>query len=162
MEWSANRQSCRCLEGETSKPCRYITDWSACVFIKVYFSDASGIDVWIENVRGGECLRIRERRQVKVGHVAIGISDQVKDSRVSVTKTEIKPYFTKPTLPKLKLSSLTKVSGKAFTLETLDRKSVAFDQEITESCVWLCCVPAPDRCQRWRWRVRDGRLELRE
>lgn len=129
---------------------------------KVYFFDASGVDVWIENVRGGECLRIRERRQVKVGHVAIGISDQVKDSGVSVTKTEIKSYFTKPTRTKLKLSSLTKVSGKAFTLETLDRKSVAFDQEITESCVWLCCVPAPDRCQRWRWRVRDGRLELRE
>ncbi|XP_034415235.1 mitogen-activated protein kinase kinase kinase 14-like [Cyclopterus lumpus] len=88
-----------------------------------------GVDIWIENVRG-ECLRIRERRQVKVGHVAIGISDQI--------------------------------SGKAFTLETLDRKSVSFEQEIRESCLWLRCVPAPDRCQRWRWRVTDGKLELRE
>ncbi|XP_041671927.1 uncharacterized protein LOC121528505 [Cheilinus undulatus] len=88
-----------------------------------------GVDVWIENVQG-ECLRIRERRQVKVGHVAIGISDQV--------------------------------SGKAFTLETLDRKTVSFEEEITESCLWLRCVPAPDRCQRWKWRVKDGRLELRE
>ncbi|CAJ1081446.1 mitogen-activated protein kinase kinase kinase 14 [Xyrichtys novacula] len=88
-----------------------------------------GVDIWIENVQG-ECLRIRERRHVKVGHVAIGISDQV--------------------------------SGKAFTLETLDRKTVSFEEEITESCLWLRCVPAPDRCQRWRWRVRDGRLELRE
>ncbi|XP_074519906.1 mitogen-activated protein kinase kinase kinase 14 [Halichoeres trimaculatus] len=88
-----------------------------------------GVDIWIENVQG-ECLRIRERRQVKVGHVAIGISDQV--------------------------------SGKAFTLETLDRKTVSFEEEIRESCLWLRCVPAPDRCQRWRWRVRDGRLELRE
>lgn len=39
----------------------------------------AGVDIWIENVQG-ECLRIRERRQVKVGHVAIGISDQVRDS----------------------------------------------------------------------------------
>ncbi|KAM9336951.1 mitogen-activated protein kinase kinase kinase 14 [Symphorus nematophorus] len=88
-----------------------------------------GVDIWIENVQG-ECLRIRERRQVKVGHVAIGISDQI--------------------------------SGKAFTLETLDRKTVSFEQEIKESCLWLRCVPAPDRCQRWKWRVRDGKLELRE
>ncbi|XP_067432448.1 LOW QUALITY PROTEIN: mitogen-activated protein kinase kinase kinase 14 [Thunnus thynnus] len=88
-----------------------------------------GVDIWIENVQG-ECLRIRERRQVKVGHVAIGISDQI--------------------------------SGKAFTLETLDRKTVPFEQEIKESCLWLRCVPAPDRCQRWRWRVREGKLELRE
>ncbi|XP_070708327.1 mitogen-activated protein kinase kinase kinase 14 [Pempheris klunzingeri] len=88
-----------------------------------------GVDIWIENVQG-ECLRIRERRQVKVGHVAIGISDQI--------------------------------SGKAFTLETLDRQTVPFEQEVKESCLWLRCVPAPDRCQRWRWRVQDGKLELRE
>ncbi|GAA6230559.1 mitogen-activated protein kinase kinase kinase 14-like [Lates japonicus] len=88
-----------------------------------------GVDIWIENVQG-ECLRIRERRQVKIGHVAIGISDQI--------------------------------SGKAFTLETLDRKMVSFEEEIKESCVWLRCVPAPDTCQRWRWRVRDGKLELQE
>ncbi|XP_008296484.1 mitogen-activated protein kinase kinase kinase 14-like [Stegastes partitus] len=88
-----------------------------------------GVDIWIENVQG-ECLRIRENRRVKVGHVAIGISDQI--------------------------------SGKAFTLETLDRKLVSFEQEIRESGLWLRCVPAPDRCQRWRWRVRDGKLELRE
>ncbi|XP_051795916.1 microtubule-associated serine/threonine-protein kinase 4-like [Acanthochromis polyacanthus] len=90
---------------------------------------SEGVDIWIENVQG-ECLRIRERRLVKVGHVAIGISDQI--------------------------------SGKAFTLETLDRKLVSFEQEIRESGLWLRCVPAPDRCQRWRWRVRDGKLELRE
>ncbi|XP_062298249.1 uncharacterized protein LOC134003133 [Scomber scombrus] len=88
-----------------------------------------GVDIWIENVQG-ECLRIRERRQVKVGHVAIGISDQI--------------------------------SGKAFTLETLDRKMVPLEQEIKDSYLWLRCVPAPDRCQRWRWRVSDGKLELRE
>ncbi|KAM9425811.1 mitogen-activated protein kinase kinase kinase 14 [Pholidichthys leucotaenia] len=88
-----------------------------------------GIDIWIENVQG-ECLRIHERQQVKVGHVAIGISDQI--------------------------------SEKAFTLETLDRKTVSFELEIKESGVWLRCIPAPDRCQRWTWRVREGKLELRE
>ncbi|XP_055360388.1 mitogen-activated protein kinase kinase kinase 14 isoform X2 [Betta splendens] len=88
-----------------------------------------GIDIWIENIQG-ECLRIRESRQVKVGHVAVGISDQL--------------------------------SGRTFTLETVDRKTVSFDQQITESGLWLRCVPAPDRCQRWRWRIRDGELELRE
>lgn len=36
----------------------------------------AGVDVWIENMQG-ECLRIRESRQVNVGHVAVGISDQV-------------------------------------------------------------------------------------
>ncbi|XP_037546892.1 mitogen-activated protein kinase kinase kinase 14 [Nematolebias whitei] len=55
-----------------------------------------------------------------------------------------------------------RMSGKSFTLETLDRKTVSFDEQIQESGLWFCCVPAPDRCQRWRWRVRDGRLELRE
>ncbi|KAM6896945.1 mitogen-activated protein kinase kinase kinase 14 [Xenentodon cancila] len=88
-----------------------------------------GVDIWIENVQG-QCLRIRERRWVKVGHVAVGISDQV--------------------------------SRKAFTLETLDRKAVSFEQEIKESGLWFCCVPAHDGCQCWRWRVRDGKLELRE
>lgn len=39
--------------------------------------DATGVDIWIENVQG-ECLRIRERREIKVGHVAIGISDKVR------------------------------------------------------------------------------------
>lgn len=59
-------------------------------------------------------------------------------------------------------SLLFQVSGKPFTLETLDRKTVPFDEEIRESGVWLRCVPALDRCQHWSWRVRDGKLELRE
>ncbi|XP_061564713.1 STE20-like serine/threonine-protein kinase isoform X2 [Cololabis saira] len=56
----------------------------------------------------------------------------------------------------------TPVSMKAFTLETLDRKAVSLEQEIKESGLWFCCVPAHDGCQCWRWRVRDGKLELRE
>ncbi|XP_072312576.1 mitogen-activated protein kinase kinase kinase 14 isoform X2 [Eucyclogobius newberryi] len=88
-----------------------------------------GVDIWIEDIQG-QCLRIREQRQVKVGHVAIGISNQI--------------------------------SEEAFTLETLGRKLVSFEQEIKASGLWLRCVPAPNRCQRWRWRVKHGKLELRE
>ncbi|KAJ0016083.1 hypothetical protein NQD34_014373 [Periophthalmus magnuspinnatus] len=88
-----------------------------------------GVDIWIEDIQG-QCLRIREQRQVKVGHVAIGISNQI--------------------------------SEEAFTLETLDRKLVSFEQEIKASGLWLRCVPAPNRCQRWSWRVKHGKLELRE
>ncbi|KAJ7987704.1 hypothetical protein DPEC_G00329250 [Dallia pectoralis] len=88
-----------------------------------------GIEIWIENI-SGECLRIRERRQVKVGHVAIEISEQI--------------------------------SVKTFCLETLDRKPISFSQEITESGFWLSCVMAPDSCPRWSWRIKDGKLEIRE
>ncbi|XP_046888174.1 mitogen-activated protein kinase kinase kinase 14 isoform X1 [Hypomesus transpacificus] len=88
-----------------------------------------GVDIWIENI-GGECLRIRERRQVKVGHVAIGISEQI--------------------------------TAKAFSMETLDRKTVSFQQEIQESGLWLRCVPAPDGCQLWNWRIKEGKLEIRD
>ncbi|XP_020310070.1 uncharacterized protein LOC109865966 [Oncorhynchus kisutch] len=88
-----------------------------------------GVEIWIENI-GGECLRIREQRQVKVGHVAIGISEQI--------------------------------TVKAFSLETLDRKPVSFQQEIQESGLWLCCIPSPDCCPRWSWRIKEGKLEIRE
>lgn len=44
-------------------------------------------------MREDECLRIRERRQVKIGHVAIGISDQVRDSSVIMTKDGEKNFF---------------------------------------------------------------------
>lgn len=48
-----------------------------CVLMVGSCCDAAGIDIWIENVQG-ECLRIRERREIKVGHIAIGISDKVR------------------------------------------------------------------------------------
>lgn len=36
-----------------------------------------GVDVWVEDV-SGESLKIRERPQVKIGHIAVGISEQVR------------------------------------------------------------------------------------
>lgn len=78
LEWlaSANQPSSYCFEGKMAGLYLHVIRWLASVFIVVLCSDAPGVDIWIENVQG-ECLRIRERRQVKVGHVAIGISDQV-------------------------------------------------------------------------------------
>ncbi|XP_012989326.3 mitogen-activated protein kinase kinase kinase 14 isoform X2 [Esox lucius] len=49
-----------------------------------------GIEIWIENI-DGECLRIRERRQVKVGHVAIGISEQITVKAFSLETLDRKP-----------------------------------------------------------------------
>lgn len=71
-------------------------------------------------------------------------------------------HLTQPSTLKILNYCVFQVSGKPFTLETLDRKAVPFDEEIRESCVWLRCVPALDRCRHWTWRVRDGKLELRE
>jgi len=53
-------------------------------------SVSPGVDIWIEDVHGGACLRIRERRRVNVGHVAMGISDQVR--------SEVKGVMTIPVL----------------------------------------------------------------
>jgi len=82
IEWLAsdNQPSSYCFEGETVSLRYTPLDFWLCLIVNViHRSDAAGVDIWIENVRG-ECLRIRERRQVKVGHVAIGISDQVRDT----------------------------------------------------------------------------------
>ncbi|KAJ8364636.1 hypothetical protein SKAU_G00134670 [Synaphobranchus kaupii] len=42
-----------------------------------------GVDVWIENF-DGQCLRIRERQKVKVGHIAMGISEQISEMAFSL------------------------------------------------------------------------------
>ncbi|KTG01779.1 hypothetical protein cypCar_00026215 [Cyprinus carpio] len=88
-----------------------------------------GVDVWVEDV-SGESLKIRERPQVKIGHIAVGISEQI--------------------------------SLRTFSLATLDGRLVSPDTEVCESGMWLQCVPAPDGSLSWDWRVRDGKLELRE
>uniref|UniRef100_A0A668AK81 Mitogen-activated protein kinase kinase kinase 14b n=1 Tax=Myripristis murdjan TaxID=586833 RepID=A0A668AK81_9TELE len=85
LEWlvSANQPSSYCLEGKIAG---LFSRWMIGSCLLSYsvtdfcrHSPTPGVDIWIENIHG-ECLRIRERRQVKVGHVAIGISDQVRDS----------------------------------------------------------------------------------
>lgn len=79
VEWtaSANQPSSLSLEGRTAELCHQVTCGLTPVITVFRCSGISGVDIWIEDMHG-ECLRIRERRQVKVGHVAIGISDQVR------------------------------------------------------------------------------------
>ncbi|XP_035262531.1 mitogen-activated protein kinase kinase kinase 14-like isoform X2 [Anguilla anguilla] len=87
-----------------------------------------GVDVWIESF-DGQCLRIRERSKVKLGHVAVGISEQISET--------------------------------AFSLEALDGQPVSHDEEVQDQGAFLRCTPAPDGSPCWRWRVREGRLEVR-
>ncbi|XP_026876090.2 uncharacterized protein LOC113583770 isoform X2 [Electrophorus electricus] len=54
------------------------------------------------------------------------------------------------------------ISMRTFSLATLDGKLVSPDAEVLESGMWLQCVPAPDGCPTWDWRVRDGKIEMQE
>ncbi|XP_019949692.1 mitogen-activated protein kinase kinase kinase 14 isoform X2 [Paralichthys olivaceus] len=53
------------------------------------------------------------------------------------------------------------ISERVFTLETQEGQQVAHDEEVQESGLQLCCVPAPDFSATWSWRIRDGVLESR-
>ncbi|KAK2833205.1 hypothetical protein Q5P01_017094 [Channa striata] len=53
------------------------------------------------------------------------------------------------------------ISGRVFTLETQQGEHIAHDEEVHESGLELCCVPAPDFSLSWKWRIRDGVLETR-
>uniref|UniRef100_A0A3B4X269 Mitogen-activated protein kinase kinase kinase 14a n=2 Tax=Seriola lalandi dorsalis TaxID=1841481 RepID=A0A3B4X269_SERLL len=53
------------------------------------------------------------------------------------------------------------ISERVFTLETQQGLQIAHDEEVQESGLELCCVPAPDFSPVWRWRIRDGVLETR-
>nr|XP_057904668.1 mitogen-activated protein kinase kinase kinase 14 isoform X2 [Doryrhamphus excisus] len=53
------------------------------------------------------------------------------------------------------------ISERVFTLETHLGHKIAHDDEVHESGLKLCCVPAPDFSSAWRWRIRDGVLETR-
>uniref|UniRef100_A0A8C2JPW9 ADP-ribosylation factor 2b n=1 Tax=Cyprinus carpio TaxID=7962 RepID=A0A8C2JPW9_CYPCA len=117
--------SCSTSDGQS-----FNVDWSVTTdqTPSCYF-EGLGVDVWVEDV-SGESLKIRERPQVKIGHIAVGISEQI--------------------------------SLRTFSLATLDGRLVSPDTVVCESGVWLQCVPAPDGSPSWDWRVRDGKLELRE
>ncbi|XP_060758046.1 mitogen-activated protein kinase kinase kinase 14 [Neoarius graeffei] len=100
-----------------------------------------GVDVCIRDFNG-RCLRIRETPRVKVGHIAIGISDQISES--------------------------------VFSLQSEDGSLVPHDKPVQDAGLFLRCVPAPDSvhvpqhrrgssCNMpWSWRIRDGRLEIRD
>ncbi|XP_073720244.1 uncharacterized protein map3k14b isoform X1 [Misgurnus anguillicaudatus] len=52
-------------------------DWSVSTnqTSSCYF-EGLGVDIWVEDI-SGESLKIRERPHVKIGHVAVGISEQI-------------------------------------------------------------------------------------
>ncbi|XP_014854737.1 PREDICTED: mitogen-activated protein kinase kinase kinase 14-like [Poecilia mexicana] len=86
-----------------------------------------GVDVCIRDF-SREKIQIREKRRVKIGHIATGISDQI--------------------------------SERVFTLETQNGQQISHDEEVLESGLELRCVPAPDFSSAWRWRIKDGVLEM--
>ncbi|KAM4531109.1 mitogen-activated protein kinase kinase kinase 14 isoform 1-T1 [Odontesthes bonariensis] len=53
------------------------------------------------------------------------------------------------------------ISERVFTLETPQGQQIAYDEEVHESGLELCCVPAPDFSSAWMWRIRDGALETK-
>ncbi|KAM9746462.1 mitogen-activated protein kinase kinase kinase 14 isoform 1-T2 [Menidia menidia] len=53
------------------------------------------------------------------------------------------------------------ISERVFTLKTPQGQQVAHDEEVHESGLQLCCVPAPDFSSAWTWRIRDGMLETK-
>ncbi|XP_016092661.1 STE20-like serine/threonine-protein kinase [Sinocyclocheilus grahami] len=64
--------SCSTADGQS-----FNVDWSVSTdqTPSCYF-EGLGVDIWVEDV-SGESLKIRERPQVKIGHIAVGISEQI-------------------------------------------------------------------------------------
>lgn len=123
---------------------------------------ASGVDVCIRDFHW-RSIRIRETRRVKVGHIATGISDQVRAAVSPLRRWQ-------PARPSVCQWSFCRmcnflghfqISEKVFTLETVQGHQVAHDEEVHESGLELRCVSAPDFSSAWRWRIRDGVLETR-
>uniref|UniRef100_A0A3Q1HB68 Protein kinase domain-containing protein n=2 Tax=Anabas testudineus TaxID=64144 RepID=A0A3Q1HB68_ANATE len=54
------------------------------------------------------------------------------------------------------------ISRRVFTLETQQGHQIAHDEEVHESGLELCCVPAEDLNPTWKWRIREGVLETRK
>lgn len=124
------------------------------------------MDIWVEDV-SGESLKIRERPQVKIGHIAVGISEQVRFLCEVIPLQVVLCNIYHVIISNLILSLLidkivSQISLRTFSLATLDGRLVSPDTEVCESGMWLQCVPAPDGNPSWDWRVRDGKLELQE
>ncbi|XP_028826607.1 uncharacterized protein map3k14b [Denticeps clupeoides] len=77
--------------GQTDKE-SFSVDWlvstnqpQSCCF------EGLGVDIWIEDFTG-ESLRIREKPHVKLGHVAMGISEQISVKTFSLATLDGKPF----------------------------------------------------------------------
>lgn len=121
--------------------------------------------MWIENF-DGQCLRIRERPKVKVGHVAVGISEQVREQaqpEASAPSSECCTVEPRGCLTSSRPMCVPlQISETPFSLEALDGQAVFHDEEVQDPGLSLRCTPAPDGSPSWQWRVREGRLEVRD
>uniref|UniRef100_W5UC87 Mitogen-activated protein kinase kinase kinase 14 n=1 Tax=Ictalurus punctatus TaxID=7998 RepID=W5UC87_ICTPU len=99
-----------------------------------------GVDVCIRDFNG-RCLRIRETPRAKVGHIAIGISDQISESVFSLQSEDgsLVPH-----------DKQVQEAG-LFLRCVLAPDSAHVPRHRQGSC---CNMP-------WSWRIRDGRLETR-
>ncbi|KAL6476671.1 hypothetical protein MHYP_G00151700 [Metynnis hypsauchen] len=106
-----------------------------------------GVDVCIRDFNG-RCFRIRETPRVKVGHIAVGISDQISE----------------------KVFSLQSEDGSLVPHDKEVQETGLFLRCVpAPNCSHApCCKKAPD-CRHalccktpWVWRVRDGVLETKD
>ncbi|KAG7334748.1 hypothetical protein KOW79_001344 [Hemibagrus wyckioides] len=97
-----------------------------------------GVDVCIRDFNG-RCLRIRETPRAKVGHIAIGISDQISESVFSLQSEDGSL-----------VSHDKQVQDAGLFLRCVPAPDPAHHRQ--GSC---CNMP-------WSWRIRDGRLETRD
>ncbi|KAI4878874.1 hypothetical protein NFI96_012500 [Prochilodus magdalenae] len=106
-----------------------------------------GVDVCIRDFNG-RCFRIRETPRVKVGHIAVGISDQISES----------------------VFSLQSEDGSLVPHDKEVQETGLFLRCVrAPDCSHApCCKRAPD-CRHapccktpWMWRIRDGVLETRD
>lgn len=106
-----------------------------------------GVDVCIRDFNG-RCFRIRETPRVKVGHIAVGISDQISESVFSLQGEDGSP------VPHDK-----EVQETGLFLRCIPAPDCSHAP---------CCRQAPD-CRHapccttsWNWRIRGGVLETKD
>ncbi|TRY90790.1 hypothetical protein DNTS_028703 [Danionella cerebrum] len=122
--------SCSSSDGQS-----FNVDWSvstdqtsSCFFEGEFHPGGLGVDVWVEDV-SGESLKIRERPRVKIGHIAVGISDQglfgKKEMRILMVGLDAAGKTT--ILYKLKLGEIvTTIPTIGFNVETVEYKNISF------------------------------------
>ncbi|KAK2829638.1 hypothetical protein Q7C36_017628 [Tachysurus vachellii] len=99
-----------------------------------------GVDVCIRDFNG-RCLRIRETPRAKVGHIAIGISEQISESVFSLQSEDGSV-----------VSHDKQVQEAGLFLRCVRAPDPSHVQQQRQaSC---CYMP-------WSWRIRDGKLETR-
>ncbi|XP_026885589.2 mitogen-activated protein kinase kinase kinase 14 isoform X1 [Electrophorus electricus] len=109
-----------------------------------------GVDVCIRDFNG-QCLRIRETPRVKVGHIAVGISDQISERVFSLQREDGSLVHHDREVQETGLS-LRCVPAPDCRHARPPRYTPCCDR--APDCRHAPCCKAP-----WSWRIRDGELE---